>query len=157
MPLHESHVMRNIYLASAIALALANVAMTAVATTPAAAPVADLATTQLPRAVVPSHYDVAVTPHVDKMTFDGKVTVTVDVLKLTTSITLNAIDMTFSSVSLTATRLKIAIGAPKVTVDAAAQTTTFSFSQPVPAGSYTLAMSYTGKIDRKSTRLNSSH
>src|SRR6185312_11736764 len=144
--------MRSI-LVSAIALALAGVSMTGMAATPAHASAADLATTQLPRTVRPSHYDVAVTPHADKLSFDGKVTVTVDVLQPTTSITLNAIDMTFSSVSLTPTRLKIAIAAPKVTVDAKAQTATFTFAQPVPAGEYKLALVYTGKIGTQANGL----
>jgi len=143
--------MRNLPLVSAIALALAGVAAPVFAT--ADAPAAELATTQLPRGVVPSHYDVAVTPHADKLGFDGKVTVTVDVLKPTTSITLNAIDMSFSSVKLTPTRLKIAIGEPKVTVDNEAQTATFTFPTPVPAGSYTLAMEYTGKIGTQANGL----
>lgn len=138
--------MRSTLLVSAIALALAGVSMTAMAATPAATSAANLATTQLPRTVVPSHYDVAVTPHAHKLSFDGQVTVTVDVLQPTRSITLNAIDMTFSSVRLTPTRLKIAIAAPKVTVDAKAQTATFTFAQPLPAGTYQLAMAYT---DRK--------
>ncbi len=92
--------MRSI-LVSAIALALAGVSMTVMAETPAAAPAADLATTQLPRTVRPSHYDVAVTPHADKLAFDGTVTIDVDVLQPTSSITLNAVDMDFTRVSLT--------------------------------------------------------
>lgn len=87
--------MRSSYLVSAIALALAGVSMTAMAVMPAPAPTANLATTQLPRTVRPSHYDVAMVPHVDRMRFDSKVTV--DVLQPTTSITLNAIGMTLSS------------------------------------------------------------
>jgi aminopeptidase N len=145
--------MRTTLLVSTIALALAGVSTTSVAATPAMTSTADLATTQLPRTVRPSHYDVAVTPHADKLSFDGKVTVTVDVLQPTTSITLNAIDMTFSSVSLTPTKLKIAIAAPKVTVDAKAQTATFTFAQPVPAGEYKLALAYTGKIGTQANGL----
>ncbi|WP_350015428.1 M1 family metallopeptidase [Rhodanobacter sp. IGA1.0] len=145
--------MRSTLLVSAIALALAGVSMTAMAATPAATSATDLATTQLPRTVRPSHYDVAVTPHADKLSFDGQVTVTVDVLQPTRSITLNAIDMTFSSVRLTPTKLKIAIAAPKVTVDAKAQTATFTFAQPLPAGTYQLAMSYTGKIGTQANGL----
>src|SRR3546814_7804236 len=108
------------------------------------------------------------------MTFDGKVTVTLDVLQPTTSITLNAIDMTFSSASLTPLKGKLAFAVPKVAVNTTAQTATFTFAQPVSVGSYRLTMAYAGKIgtqanglfaidydtragDRKSTRLNSSH
>src|SRR5487761_1284602 len=145
--------MRSI-LVSAIALALAGVSMTGMAATPVVASHAELATTQLPRSVRPSHYDVSVTPHADKLSFDGTVTVTVDVLQPTTSITLNAIDMTFSSVSLKPTRLRVtALAPPKVTVDAAAQTATFTFAQPIPVGNYKLTMSYTGKIGTQANGL----
>jgi aminopeptidase N len=149
----EEFSMRSTLLVSAMALALAGVSMTAMAETPAAAPTADLATTQLPRTVVPSHYDVAVVPHADKLSFDGKVTITVDVLQPTTSITLNAIDMAFSSVHLMPTRLRMAIADPKVTVDAQAQTATFTFDRALPPGSYKLAMSYTGRIGTQATGL----
>lgn len=133
------------YLVSAIALALAGVSMAPLAATAKAPPMRE-ATTQLPRGVVPSHYDVAVVPHADKLSFDGKVTITLNVLKPTSSITLNAADLTFSEATLTPTRLKILIGKPAVSVDEKAQTATFTFDHPVPAGEYRLAMTYTGKI-----------
>jgi aminopeptidase N len=133
------------YLVSAIALALAGVSMAPLAAI-AKAPLPREATTQLPRGVVPTHYNVAVVPHADKLSFDGKVTITLNVLKPTSSITLNAADLTFSEASLTPTKLKIMVGKPKVTVDEKAQTATFTFDHPVPAGEYRLAMSYTGKI-----------
>ena len=133
------------YLVSAIALALAGVSMAPLAATAKAPPMRE-ATTQLPRGVVPMHYDVAVVPHPDKLSFDGKVTITLNVLKPTASITLNAADLTFSEASLTPTKLKIMVGKPKVSVDEKAQTATFTFDHPVPAGEYRLAMTYTGKI-----------
>jgi aminopeptidase N len=139
-------------LVSAIALALAGVSMTGMAATPAGT-ATTLATTQLPRSVRPTHYDVSVVPHAATLGFDGKVTITVDVLKPTASITLNAIDMTFSSVSLTPAGGKSALAAPKVSIDAAAQSATFTFAKPVPAGSYQLAMVYTGKIGTQATGL----
>jgi aminopeptidase N len=144
--------MLRCYLVSAIALALAGVSMTTVAAAPAA-PAATLATTQLPRSVRPTHYDVSVVPHAGSLSFDGKVTVTIDVLEPTTSITLNAIDMSFSSVGLAPVAGKLTFAAPKVAVDAAAQTATFTFAQAVPAGSYRLAMTYTGKIGTQANGL----
>ena len=144
--------MRRSYLVSAIVLALASASMV-VSATPVAHASEQLATTQLPRGVRPSHYDVSITPHAESLSFDGKVTVTVDVLKPTSSITLNAIDMQFSTVTLTPVHGNAALPAPKVTVDAQKQTATFAFAKPVPAGSYTLAMSYTGKIGTQANGL----
>ena len=134
-------------LVTAIAIALAGASLTAIAATPASSAAASpRATTQLPRGVRPTHYDVAVVPHADKFTFDGQVTVTIDVQKATSSITLNALDMDFSKVSLSSLKHKMAFADPKVSVDAKAQTATFTFSHPLPVGSYQLTMSYTGKI-----------
>ena len=140
------------HLVSAIALALAGVSMAPLAATAKAPPVRE-ATTQLPRGVVPSHYDVSIVPHADKLAFDGKVTITLDVLKPTSSITLNAADISFHSATLTPTRLKIAVGEPKVAVDAKAQTATFTFAHPLPAGQYKLAMDYSGKIETQANGL----
>ncbi len=129
----------------AIALALAAVSMTAMAQTPVA-PAAAQATTQLPRNVRPTHYDVAVVPHAQSLTFDGKVGITLEVLEPTSSITLNALDMTFASAKLTPVTGDATFAAPTITTDAKAQTATFTFAQPVPAGRYTLALDYTGRI-----------
>ena len=104
--------MRRSYLVSAIVLALAGAPLFPAAAQSATPARAEQAITQLPRTVRPTHYDVAVTPHAEAMNFDGKVTVTVDVLEPTGSITLNAIDMTFSSVTLTPAKGK-ALPAPK--------------------------------------------
>ncbi|GLQ96343.1 M1 family metallopeptidase [Dyella mobilis] len=138
---------------SAIAVALAGVAFTQPVLAQSAMPAEVIGTTQLPRSVRPSHYDVSVTPHVDKLSFDGKVKVTLDVLKPTASITLNAIDLTFSSVSLSPLSGKASFGTPKVSVDANAQTATFTFAKPLPVGSYELSMDYTGKIDTQANGL----
>ncbi|HEV2538686.1 MAG TPA: M1 family metallopeptidase [Frateuria sp.] len=132
------------HLSTAICLALAGFTMAPLGAASAAE--ARLTTTQLPRGVVPTHYDVAVTPHADKMTFDGQVAITLTVTKSTSSITLNAADLSFSKVSLTPEKLKIAVPEPKVSVDEKAQTATFTFDHPIPAGTYRLAMTYTGKI-----------
>jgi aminopeptidase N len=144
--------MRRI-LFSAIAVALAGASVSQPVLAQSSAPAEVIGTTQLPRSVRPTHYDVDVTPHVDALSFDGKVTVTVDVLKPTTTITLNAIDLTFSSASLAPVAGGAHLGTPKISVDAKAQTATFTFAKPVQVGSYRLSMSYTGKIDTQANGL----
>ena len=139
-------------LVTAIAFALAGLTTAAFAA-PAADASEQLATTQLPRGVRPTHYDVSVVPHADKLVFDGKVTITVDVLDATPSITLNAEDMTFANVTLVPTTGKVKFAAPKVAIDAEAQTVTFTFDHAIPAGSYRLGMDYTGKIGTQANGL----
>ena len=84
---------------------------------PVAAAPAALVTTQLPRSVVPVHYDVSITPDAANLRFAGNVVVTINVLEPVKSITLNAADLTFHKASLSGVA-----EVPKITTDAAAQT-----------------------------------
>jgi aminopeptidase N len=144
--------MRNVlFSAIAIALASASVCGPVMAQTSASSEV--IGTTQLPRSVRPTHYDVAVTPHADSLTFDGKVTVAINVLQPTASITLNAIDLKFSTVSLVSSSRSSDVETPKVSVDANAQTATFTFTKPLAVGAYRLTMDYTGTIDTQANGL----
>src|SRR4249919_1381612 len=70
-------------LAAAISFALSVTAVDAFAqatATQEGAPSVVNATTQLPRNVRPLNYTVAVVPHADKLAFDGKVAIRVEVL-----------------------------------------------------------------------------
>ncbi|MEZ0471622.1 M1 family metallopeptidase [Luteimonas salinilitoris] len=139
-------------LAAAIALALAGTSTISMAQSPVDAPVAEV-TTQLPRNVRPTHYEVAVIPDAESLRFDGKVAIALEVLEPTPSITLNAVDMTFANVQLAPAAGKGGFDAPQVAVDAEAQTATFTFAQPLPVGAYTLSMDYTGRIGTQANGL----
>lgn len=147
--------MRRI-LVSAVALAIAGActhAPAAPAVQKADSPMTAATTTQLPRNVRPLHYDVAITPHADALTLDGRVTITLEVLEATLLITLNALDMAFSSAKLTAGAGKGKALSPKVQVDAQAQTATFAFDKPLAPGRYELALEYTGRIGTQANGL----
>ncbi len=140
-------------LTTAIALALAGSATAALARPAAPAPAAAQvdATTQLPRDVRPTNYDVEIVPHAEKLTFDGKVRIDLDVLKPTRSITLNAVDMAFSRVRLGRAQGQDLV--PKVAMDAAAQTATFTFDRALAPGRYLLSIDYSGKIGTQANGL----
>src|SRR3546814_2632646 len=59
-----------------------------------------LATTQLPRGVTPTHYDLWIKPNADALTFEGKAKIAIDITEPTDTIVLNAVDLDFASVSL---------------------------------------------------------
>ncbi|MBS0457124.1 MAG: M1 family metallopeptidase [Proteobacteria bacterium] len=119
----------------------------------AAAGTADAAlpTTQLPRGVRPTHYDIAIVPDTQHMRFKGQVTIDIEVLQATPKITLNAVDMTFSTVGLSNDKIEFA--APHVVMDADAQTVTFVFDRPIAPGFYHLRMHYEGKIGTQANGL----
>jgi aminopeptidase N len=113
------------------------------------------ATTQLPRGVTPSHYEIALTPDAATGRFAAKATITVNVAKATSSITLNAADLRFNRVSVAAASGAgpVAAQTAKVKVDADAQTATFSFGQPLAPGVYRLALDYDGTIGTQAVGL----
>ena len=50
--------------------------------------------TQLPRTAIPHHYAITVTPHAQRLTFDGTVAIDLAVTKPTNELVLNAADLT---------------------------------------------------------------
>lgn len=95
--------MRQI-LVTAIALALATTSAVASAHAAAASDAitasATQVTSQLPRTAKPTHYAVEITPHADKMTFDGKVAIDIVVLQATDRIVLQAANLSFARSTL---------------------------------------------------------
>ncbi|MDR0184680.1 M1 family metallopeptidase [Lysobacter arvi] len=141
-------------LVTAVALALAGVSGLSSAAAPQPTPARmSQTTTQLPRNVVPTHYDVAITPDIAKLTLAGKAVISLEVLEATPTITLNALDMAFSNVALTPASGKGRALTPRVSVDTAAQTATFTFAAPLAPGAYRLAMDYTGRIGTQANGL----
>ena len=116
-----------------------------------AAPLAAAAaptTTQLPKTVRPTHYDLAVTPDAAALKFAAKVAIAIDVAAPTTTITLNAADLTFDHVTLSGVA-----EAPAVKVDADNQTATFTFAKPIAPGNHTLTIDYRGVIGTQAAGL----
>lgn len=95
---------------------------------------------RLPTGVTPTHYTLHVNPNAAKLSFSGSESVDILVTKPTTTLTLNAADLVISNVKLDGMTAK------SVTIDAPAQTATFTFAKPVAAGAHKLSLTYTGKI-----------
>ncbi|PEQ13208.1 aminopeptidase [Novosphingobium sp. PC22D] len=136
--------------AAALAASLAQPALAAPSTTPGAT--AETVTTQLPRAVRPTHYDVTITPDAEALTFTGEVAIDVDVVETTDTIVLNAVDLKISSARLTAAGGKQAM-TPTITLQPDAQTATFAFDKPLTPGKYRLSTTYSGTINTQANGL----
>src|SRR3954452_17886144 len=77
-----------ILLASAAALVTAPSALPA-QNPPQADTIDPSVTTQLPRTAIPHHYFLTVTPHAERLTFDGNLEIQLQVIKPTASLTFN--------------------------------------------------------------------
>ncbi|MFC0203925.1 M1 family metallopeptidase [Novosphingobium soli] len=107
---------------------------------------AETVTTQLPRSVRPSHYDVTVTPDAKALTFTGNAAITIEVVEATSTITLQAADLAIAKATLASGAGKV-LGAANVAADEKAQTATFTFAKPITPGRYVLSIDYAGKIN----------
>ncbi|MFT4196637.1 MAG: M1 family metallopeptidase [Pseudoxanthomonas sp.] len=145
-------------LAATIALALAGTSLAvsaqsgsaAAGAAPPAATGAEV-TTQLPRTSRPSHYALEITPHAERMTFDGKVKIDLEVLSATDRIVLQAANLDIASATLAGGNGKPLVA--KVSTDADAQTATFAFAKPLAPGKYLLSIAYSGTINTQANGL----
>jgi len=110
-------------------------------------------TTQLPRSIRPAHYDVALKPDAKALSFDGKVSISIEVLQPTNSITLNAAELAFAKVVLSKDQNGASFPAPNIQINEAQQTATFTFEQAIPPGWYRLNIDYSGKIGTQAAGL----
>jgi aminopeptidase N len=108
--------------------------------------------TQLPRTAIPHHYAIVITPHAERLTFDGTVGIDLDVTKPTTTLVLNAADLNLASAVLKPAAGGAAL-AGRATIDANAQTATITFPGTVAPGSYRLDIAYSGKINTQANGL----
>jgi aminopeptidase N len=115
------------------------------------APTVPLVTSQLPRNAVPSHYKITVTPNAADLSFTSKVSIDINLVEASDSITLNAADLVFAKAGIRQGKGKTTPA--KVTLDAAAQTATLTFPKKFAAGKYTIDIDYSGKIYQQANGL----
>src|SRR6201996_2447527 len=101
---------------------------------------------RLPANVQPEHYTLRLTPDIDKATFSGEETIDVTLEQAADSITLNAAEIQFQSV--TANNGKRDMKAD-VSLDEGKQQATFTFPGTLPAGPVKLKIAYTGILNDK--------
>src|SRR5690349_7824891 len=86
---------------------------------------------RLPENVVPSHYDIAVTPDLASAKFAGTERITATLKKPADTIVLNAAEIEFDTVTIkSGTRAEPA----KVSLDATKEQATLTVGRPLPAG-----------------------
>jgi aminopeptidase N len=96
--------------------------------------------------VIPEHYALWFAPDLEKATFRGHETITVQVKSAATAITLHAAEIEFGETTLTAGGTA---QTARVTLDAQSETATLTVSRPIPAGAATIQITYTGILNDK--------
>jgi aminopeptidase N len=130
------------HLATAIALSFASLAAQA------EAPYSFGATPgKLPKDVVPFEYVAHLVPDVAANTFSGSEAIEIDVLKTTSTIMLNALNMDIDAASLSGKGMEQVKLTP--VLDKEAQTLSFALDKPLAPGRYTLSLKFRGVVNRE--------
>jgi aminopeptidase N len=101
---------------------------------------------RLPTTVLPDHYTLTLTPDLKAATFTGVESIDVTVKEPVNAITLNAAEIEFQSVIVTAGGKQQTAA---VTLDAQKQQATFTFPGKLPAGKATVDIHYTGILNNE--------
>jgi aminopeptidase N len=99
---------------------------------------------RLPTTVSPQHYDLWFAPDLDKETFRGRETISVTIAAPTSSITLNAAEISFGEVTIESGG---ATQTATVAVNEANETATFSVAKPLPKGTAKIHVTYNGILN----------
>ncbi|MYN45486.1 M1 family peptidase [Pseudoduganella sp. FT93W] len=147
--------MQRTLISLAVMLALASTlpasAQAAAAKQTASAPVQT--TTQLPRNAVPSHYAVSLVPDAAQRSFSASVTIALDVVQASDSLTLHAADLSFRGAAISAGPGQTVLAADHISIDAKTQTVTLHFPRTLAKGGYQLKLDYDGKISTQASGL----
>jgi aminopeptidase N len=103
---------------------------------------------KLPKTVVPTHYAIELVPDLESLALAGVEVVDIEVREPTARLVLNAVNTTFGAVSIDddAQRADVAL-------DAAAETVTLTFPQPLAKGAHRLRIVFTARINKFGTGL----
>jgi puromycin-sensitive aminopeptidase len=102
---------------------------------------------RLPRAVVPTRYDIRLEPDLTALTFRGEEIVAVTVAEPVTEIVLNAVDLAIDTAELA--NDAGACLAAAATLDEATERCRLAFAQPVAPGAWRLRLAFRGSLNDK--------
>jgi len=100
---------------------------------------------RLPKIVVPSHYKLFLDPDIHGQKFSGEETITVQVLQPTQEIVLNSLGLEISLAEVIP-GLDMASLPAQVAYDQPSEMARLTFVKPVPAGTVSLHLKYSGKL-----------
>ena len=101
---------------------------------------------RLPGTVAPRRYALALTPDLSKATFEGSETIDVTLAEPAEAITLNAVDIAFKTVTVTAAEKQ---QTARISLDKNNEEATFTFAEKITAGKARLQIEYSGTLNDK--------
>ena len=101
---------------------------------------------RLPQTVIPTHYDITITPDLGAETFHGEETIDVTVREATPSITMHSVGMTLRDVRITSGTNSYPA---TVSENADDETVTLTAAQALPAGPAHIAITFDGAISKQ--------
>jgi hypothetical protein len=103
---------------------------------------------KLPKTVVPISYSIELRPDAESLALPGVEVIDIEVREPTVRLSLDAVNTTFASVTAddSAERADVAL-------DAAAETATFTFAQPLAAGAHRLRIEFTKRCPAPTFRI----
>ena len=101
---------------------------------------------RLPRAVVPSRYDLVLEPDLDAATFAGTVAVAVEVHERVDEMIVNALELAIDDATLRGDG-GLEVRVADIVLDAEVQRATLRLAEPVEPGAYTLEMGFRGELN----------
>jgi puromycin-sensitive aminopeptidase len=102
---------------------------------------------RLPRSVVPSRYDIRLTPDLATASFTGVETITVTVSEPVREVVLNAVELTISAARIAGERGEAQEG--RATADPDHERYRIEFASPVGPGTWRLTLAFTGTLNDK--------
>ena len=100
---------------------------------------------KLPKNVVPQKYSIRIKPDLTKLTFSGSEAVKIEVRQPVRELVLNALELQITSASVD----EKDIAPAAVKLDAKEETLKIALPEELPAGTHTLTLSFTGKINQQ--------
>src|SRR4051794_9549806 len=98
---------------------------------------------KLSKTVVPINYSIELRPDAESLALPGVEVIDIEVREPTARLTLNAVNTTFASVTVDGGAVRA-----DVALDAATETATFTFAQPLAAGAHRLRIEFTAQINK---------
>src|ERR1700724_54255 len=100
-----------------------------------------------PSTVIPAAYRLRLSPDLEAATFEGTVEIDVEIAEPVTSIALNAIELEVAPATVRSGEHELVSARP--VFEETYETATFTFAEPVPVGSATISLTFSGILNDK--------